>query len=248
MKSIAILLLFGVLAGTAQAQTHPSGSSDKKVIATVLGKEITAQDKDRMNGLIVSALIQKFAKDNRIEPTENEIETFIRKTGELKRQRNVDDIKETVIKERKRLLAELQSGTLSDSDRKLKESQLKQMDKNFRPDGTMREAAAKRVRLMERRMANNYVRHWKINKALFEKYGGRVIFQQAGPEPVDAYRDFLREQEKNGAFQILDKQYQDPFWHYFTNDAMHTFYSKDDGAKFINTPWWLMEQPAEQRK
>ena len=72
-----------------------------------------------------------------------------------------------------------------------------------------------------------------------------MIFQQAGPEPVDAYRDFLREQEKNGSFQILDKQYRAPFWQYFTNDAMHTFYSKSDGAKFINSPWWLMEQPAK---
>jgi len=23
---------------------------------------------------------------------------------------------------------------------------------------------------------------------------------------------------------------------------MHTFYSKEEGAKFINTPWWMMEQ------
>ena len=48
------------------------------------------------------------------------------------------------------------------------------------------------------------------------------------------------------AFQILDKKYEALFWRYFTNDAMHTFYSKDDGAKFINTPWWMMEQSSEE--
>ena len=245
MKFIAILLVLSFVAGTTYAQTPPSGNPDKQVIATVLEKQITAQDKDRMNGLIVSTLIQKFATDNRIEPTEQEIDTFTRKTRELNPRLKADEMnmKETVIKDRKRLLAELQSGTLSDSDRKLKESHLKQIDKDFRPDGTMREAAAAKLRLMRRRMASGFVRHWKINKALFEKYGGRVIFQQAGPEPVDAYRDFLREQEKKGAFKILDKQYQAPFWRYFTNDAMHSFYSKEEGEKFINTPWWLMKQP-----
>ena len=99
---------------------------------------------------------------------------------------------------------------------------------------------------MKRQMAQNLVRMWKINKALYEKYGGRVIFQQAGVEPIDAYRDFLKEEEKKGSFQILDKQYKAGFWRYFTDDAMHAFYSKDDGAKFINTPWWMMEDPREE--
>ncbi|MBM2840094.1 MAG: hypothetical protein HW412_622, partial [Bacteroidetes bacterium] len=32
----------------------------------------------------------------------------------------------------------------------------------------------------------------------------------------------------------------------FTDDGMHTFYSKGDGAKFINTPWWLMEESEDK--
>ena len=72
-----------------------------------------------------------------------------------------------------------------------------------------------------------------------------MIFQQAGAEPLDAYRDFLKEQEKNGAFKIMDKTDESEFWKYFTNDAMHKFYSKDEGAKFINTPWWMMKNPAK---
>jgi hypothetical protein len=86
-----------------------------------------------------------------------------------------------------------------------------------------------------------------VNKAFYEQYGGRVIFQQAGVEPLDTYRDFLKEQEEKGAFRILDKQYEAGFWRYFTNEAMHFFYSEDDGAKFINTPWWLMEEPTNKK-
>src|SRR3989337_173671 len=101
------------------------------------------------------------------------------------------------------------------------------------------------MRPMKRQMAQQFVQSWKINKALYEKYGGRVIFQQAGVEPLEAYRDFLKEQEKKGAFQILNQDYEASFWKYFINDAMHMFYPKDDGAKFMKTPWWLMDKPIE---
>ena len=87
--------------------------------------------------------------------------------------------------------------------------------------------------------AQSLVQEWKLNKALYKKYGGRVIFQQAGPEPIDAYRDFLKEQEKKGTFKILIKKYELGFWNYFTNDSIHSFIS--DGEQAINTPWWLME-------
>lgn len=100
-----------------------------------------------------------------------------------------------------------------------------------------------KMRAMKRNMALHFVKTWKINKSLYERYGGRVIFQQAGPEPLDAYRSFLKEQEKKGAFQIVNKDYEAPFWKYFVTDSMHTFYSKDDGAKLMNTPWWLLDKP-----
>ena len=243
MKSIAFLLVFSFVAGTANAQTQFSGNSENKIIATVLGKEITAQDKGRLSGLIFGTLLHKFATDNKIEPSEKEIDTFILKTEEKGRQNRIK-----FESDKKKLITELKIAPLSPRERKAKKSQLEQIEKILKMTREMEKRTKgkeEQLRPMKRRSARQFVRSWKINKALYEKYGGRVIFQQAGPEPVDAYRDFLREQEKNGSFQILDKQYRAPFWQYFTNDAMHTFYSKSDGAKFINSPWWLMEQPAK---
>ena len=75
---------------------------------------------------------------------------------------------------------------------------------------------------------------------MYEKYGGRVIFQQAGPEPVDAYRDFLKEKERQKAFQIYDPKLNEAFWDYFVNGG-HTFYSKEEGEKSMKNPWWEME-------
>jgi hypothetical protein len=188
--------------------------------------------------------LQQYAEENKIEPTEAEVDACLAKKEEKEKQIQAQD--EAT---REKLLQELKSTSLSDRDRKEKESRLQSLEnllKSIRKSKEILKGMEEQVRHMKRQMAQQSVKSWKINKALYEKYGGRVIFQQAGVEPLDAYRDFLKEQEKKGAFQILDKQYEAGFWQYFTNDAMHKFCKKDDGAKFINTPWWMMEQPPEK--
>jgi hypothetical protein len=147
------------------------------------------------------------------------------------------------------LIKELKSPFLNNRERKEKESHLQNVESILKTNREMKEQSKgmeEQMRPMKRQMARHFVKAWKINKALYSKYGGRVIFQQAGVEPLDAYWEFLNEQERAGAFRILDKQYEPSFWKYFTDDGMHTFYSKGDGAKFINTPWWLMEESEDK--
>ena len=240
-RVVFIALALCLMAGAAFAQSPPAKADESKIIATVLGHSITAKDKERMNGMVVSALIQKFARDHGVAVTEQEIDTFIERTAllEIRQIAQLED-------KRKQLQAELKDSGLTEPQRKKKEKHLATMDQllKFALERKQRtEGKGERERAMKRRMASHFVNHWKINKALFNQYGGRVIFQQAGAEPVDAYRDFLREQEKVGAFKILDPALADSFWRYFTNDAMHSFYSAEEGAKFINTPWWMLDPP-----
>lgn len=244
LNPIAILLVMSLAAGAAFAETPPAKDSGKDAIAMVLGKKVTAKDKNRLNGLIFGALLEKFARENKVEPTDKELDTFVMKTEEIEKQHQIK-----FEEDRKKLVIALKSTSLSTRERKDKKSQLQTLESILKTTREMKEGTKgmeEQLRTMKRKNARRFVRSWKINKALYAKYGGRVIFQQAGVEPLDAYRDFLREQEKNGAFRILDKKYEAPFWRYFTNDAMHNFYPKDDGAKFINTPWWMMEQPPEE--
>ncbi len=244
LKPITILLVMSLVAGAAYVQTSQAKDSDKDVIAVVLGKKITVKDKDRLNGLIFGTLLEQFANDNKIEPTEEELEAFVLKTEEMERQHQIK-----FEEDRKKLVEELKATTLSKRERKDKKSQLQTIENILKTTREMKEQTKgmeEQLRPMKLQNARKFVRSWKINKALYAKYGGRIIFQQAGVEPLDAYRDFLREQEKNEAFQILDKKYEAPFWRYFTNDAMHTFYPKGEGTKFINTPWWMMEQQPEE--
>jgi len=246
MNGILATVVTVVLAVSCFGQTDrpKAGAADTNVIAVVLGKKITSGEKDKLDELIFGALLQQYAEENKIEPTQEELEAFVSKAVEEEKEHQV-----TFEAEREKLQKELESPSLSDRDRKEKQSQLQTIESILKSTRELKEQTKgmeEQMRPMRLQMAEQFVKSWKINKALYGQYGGRVIFQQAGFEPLDAYRDFLRDQEKKGAFQILDKQYEAGFWRYFTNGAMHTFCRKEDEAKFINTPWWMMDEPPKE--
>ena len=242
-KLLATTILFATSAISAISQTtNPTNDAgDKDAVAVVLGKEIKTEEKGRLSGLIFGALLDQYAKENKIEPTEDEIKVFLDKQEEM----SMNSLLESE-REKSRLVKELKSQSLTVEQRKEKQSELEMAEEALRTQRETREGAQqmeKQLQPMLRKMALQQVRTWKINQALFKKYGGRVIFQQAGVEPLDAYREFLEDQQKKGAFRIMDKAAEASFWKYFTNDAMHTFLSKDEGEKMMEKPFWLMEKP-----
>ncbi len=92
---------------------------------------------------------------------------------------------------------------------------------------------------MRRQMATSAVISWKVNAALFKKYGGAVIFQQADPlEPIDAYRDYFREAERRGYLVFFDPSLKKGFWDYFKN-PLRPMKPKDID---FSQPWWLKKQ------
>jgi len=199
MRAISTAVLTVALTVSSFAQTaRPNAEGPKtNVIAIVLGKKITVAEKGKLNDLIFESLLLQYAKENKIEPTEAELDTFMAKMAEMEK--------------------------------------------------TMGNGA--RMGHVDRQKAQVLVKAWKINKALYEKYGGRVVSNVTGAMPIDAYRDFLKEKEKKGVFLILDKQCKASFWHSFTYDAKNKYYrlcKKEEGSKLINTPAWLREQPAKQ--
>jgi hypothetical protein len=85
-------------------------------------------------------------------------------------------------------------------------------------------------------IAEASVRQWLLNKALYERYGGAVIFQQANPlEPVGAYSSFLKEHEQKRSFVILDPDHERAFWSYYTREHHSTV--PPDEVDF-SRPWW----------
>ena len=85
-----------------------------------------------------------------------------------------------------------------------------------------------------------FVRGWKIDRLLYKRYGGTVIFQQGNPrEPVGAYRQLLEEAERAKVFEIYDPASRKAFWEYFIRESEREGVSPEE----INyeKPWWLQE-------
>jgi heat shock protein HslJ len=98
---------------------------------------------------------------------------------------------------------------------------------------------------MRREMGRSMIERWKLNKALYEQYGGRIIFQQFGPEPLDAYRRYLEERQQAGDFTIHNEEFAKVFWDYFTNESKHSFYepgSPEEKQAFA-VPFWEGKVP-----
>ncbi len=96
------------------------------------------------------------------------------------------------------------------------------------------------VETMRRDIARSIIRQWKLNRALYGQYGGRIIYQQLGPEPLDAYRVFLEERQQSGDFRIEDSAFEEEFWRYFTDESKHDFMapgSADENRAFAIPPW-----------
>jgi hypothetical protein len=88
--------------------------------------------------------------------------------------------------------------------------------------------------------ASAFIRQWKLDKALFEHYGGRIAYQQGGPEPLDAYQAFLKESQARGDFIIATAALEAEFWRYYQDDSIHSFYppgSPEEKKAFTVAPW-----------
>ena len=106
-----------------------------------------------------------------------------------------------------------------------------------------------RLKQSKRKSSERWVADWKMNKALFEKYGGRVIFQQAGIEPIDAYRDYLKDIKEKGGLKILKPEYADVFDDFERYLDMGHNYLSEPGDTFFSRPYWeTVDLDAEQRK
>lgn len=138
--------------------------------------------------IVSNPLLQKFAIDNNLAPTQQELEDFAQA---LKRSKS--------------------GGDTSD-------------------------------RIIPASLASNFLLSWKIDRELYNKYGGAVIFQQMNPqEPVEAYGKYLRECEARGEFVIADEQLAETFWDYF--EGPHRMVVPPEDVDF-STPWLLKMRKA----
>jgi subtilisin family serine protease len=240
--------------------------SPEALIAVVLGKKVLAKDIEpdavilaknrgkmsevefnkwlryyhtsRLSTLIFLPLLEQYAKDNDIDPTFEEIKLFSSRMQIISTEMAKEDEQRV-----KQLEEKLKSPDLNESEKWEIEHELITIRKILKEQENL--ITMPKVQSGQNDIAKRMVRTWKINKSLFDKYGGRVIFQQAGPEPLDAYRKFLEEHKAQGSFQITEEECEKMFWDYFTNQNMHSFYPEQEGKKIMQQPWWLLDKPPD---
>ena len=241
MNRIFVLMIFGGVAACCHGQnTPPVSPAADTVIATVLDKKITTKEATRLNGIIFGTLLEKYAAENKIAPSQSELDTFDAASDESEKRHLAD------LEARKASLAQdLQSSALTEQQRKTKESSLETIETSLKGLKPFMEQEAKQkeqMRPMKLEVAKQVITKWKVNKAVYDQYGGRVIFQQAGDEPMDAYRAFLKDEQAKGNFKILDAKYETSFWEHFDISTTGV-YSKEEADKVMNTPWWMKTNP-----
>jgi hypothetical protein len=133
---------------------------------------------------LLQPLLMRFAREQKLEPTRAELQAFTRSS------------ERAVARVREELRADpAQADALATMEKEDAEvAQLRAADP----------AQAAEFDAFKAKLARGWVLSWKVQRALHRRYGGDVIFQQAGLEAVGALAPFLLEQERRGLWRIPD--------------------------------------------
>jgi len=238
-------ILFSPLAGLGAEE--PPGTSPRRIVGSVYGKAVTAADiglstpidpagqfdaRDRPRWELMARIkrafgtpvVERFVKREKIEAAPDEILKFkshLQKSNERSRRQWEE-----------RLLAlktELAEPNLSSEDRAKLEKERAEYEGFV---ASMRELRAADV---PDEVARTSIVNWKTERELQRVYGGRVIFQQAGPEALDARRRLFEQAEKEGAIRFDDAGVRHLFYYYANME--HTVIDE----KALERSWFLEE-------
>jgi hypothetical protein len=234
-----VALSLSVVCAVSGAGEEIYGKPDAPLAAEVLGVAIHTDDPDEMQYVILQKLTDRYAADHGIEVQPEEIAAYIARL-----EKDIEQDRKEGEARRAEIVRKLQAQDLPEDERKRLAAQLDALNELLAAtDAAAGRTAAnpKEDKAAREWIASSFIRQWKINRALYEQYGGRIVFQQGGPEPLDAYRKFLQEQEKQGAFVIVKKEFEPEFWKYYVTDSMHSFYQagSEEEARAFQDPWWL---------
>jgi beta-lactamase regulating signal transducer with metallopeptidase domain len=248
------------------------------VVATILGRDITAAEIEpppqwyaerqkrieagggresdvpeayrarQLAGLISGALFDAYRKQEKLEPTEEQIEEFLKHyqlakvRSQQERARELEQLRD----EAADLDARLQSGDLSVQEAARSSKRLEDVRSQI---ATIEKASERHGILEDREKQDRFfaewqVQRWNLQASLFRRYGGRAVWQQAGNEALDAMRDYLREQERDGKFTIHDPALREQFWKIYAPEKL--LFEIRDPDRVFKHPWSAFDEPDDQ--
>ncbi len=203
----------------------------------------------KLTELVFVPLLGEFGRENNISASDAEIDEFINEAETAKREAETQ-----FVQQRASILVELDRTSLAPSERSRLESQLETLNSILDSKADMEKRARERfgeeyqsrMRAIDETNARQTIVAWKLNKKIFDEFGGRVVFLDDGPEPLEAYADFLAEKKRDGVFGIYDAELQAAFWDYFQSENLHSFYTPEESHEIMKQPWWERRPPAAE--
>jgi hypothetical protein len=257
-------LLLSVLSPICCQLAQATDSAPVKPVAVLFGENIYPKDLvapansqppanpagaerargERLRARVWNAVFEDYTRRRNIAPTEAEIALHIEGHARLKARSDAERVLQ-----RAALVKELKSPNLAEPRRQAAQQHLDTLDQlaafEAKREQQLRDPAHQKMQQQaERRVAEVWVRQWKLTQALYREFGGRIIFQQAGWEPIDAYRKLLEQCETNRTLVILNPEARAAIYRYFE----HRFvYADEVKARFyFEKPYW--ERTPEEMK
>lgn len=250
------LLLSLILGLAGLAPARAADPAHDQAIASIFGQHVYDKDLIAPDGAaqvaktemlrhrVWKAVFDDYARRRAIAATDAEIRSHIESHRRMKLRLDAERARR-----RAALIAEIESPNTNEARRRAAQQELNTLSQTAEFDAAREQEArdpAQRAiqQASERRVAEHWVRQWKLNQALYREFGGRLVFQQGGAEPIDAYRKLLERYEANKALVFRDPAWRAAVYSYFD----HQFVFVDDAAArfYFEKPWW--ERTPEQMK
>ena len=149
----------------------------------------------QLSALVQSRLFDSYAERNGLKPTEAEMQPLLRtlegaskqadESFKRARQRRMDDIRK-----------KLADPTLDPAERAKLTADLSQWEQ-------LPSRIESRAQEGGREMMVLLAQNWKVQRSLHQRHGGRVLLSSFGFHvAIDATKQFLREEEKRGSFEV----------------------------------------------
>jgi hypothetical protein len=211
------------------------GDPAAPVAGNVLGTTVHTQDAEELRYVVLQQLTDRYAAQKGIEVTPAEKAAYVEHVQQAMQQDRAEKQAR-----RDELAGRLAAGDVPDDERQTLAEEQASLDQFLADTAEDPAENPAEVRAMREEIGAAFIRQWKINQALYQQYGGRIIFQQGGPEPLDAYRTFLEEAQARGDFAITDPGLEEAFWRYYRDDSIHSFFepgSEAEAQAFAAPPW-----------
>lgn len=190
----------------------------------------------QLASLIQRRLLDSYAQRHGLEPTEAELRPLSRSLAESSKE-----AEESMRRARQRRIEEirkkLEAPALDPAERTRLTAELA----NWQRTPTGLDART----LEAEPMISALVQNWKVQRSLHRRYGGRVLLSSFGFHvAIDAQKQFLREEEKRGAFEIPDPDLRAAFWTAVADETWADGVTSDRSAEevFATPPWQARER------